>query len=272
MSKSEYLIEIHNLKKIYAGRGVKRAAVHAVDDVSLQIRRGETFGIIGESGSGKSTLGRLILRLIEPTAGEIIFKGMAITDMKENEMRAFRQHMQIVFQNSGSEYNPRKSVGEQIAFPMRQFGLYPAKEIPERVVHLMERVGMKADQVNRYPHEFSGGQRQRIGIARALATNPEFVVLDEPTSALDVSIQAQIINLLLDIQKELGITLLMITHNLGIAKYFCDSVGVMSQGKLVETGSSNEVFDYPKHAITRELIESILEPEVYDSDLMVSSL
>jgi ABC-type oligopeptide transport system ATPase subunit len=268
MSSSDYLLEVRNLVKVYGGKGRKQTAVHAVDDVSFGIRRGETLGIIGESGSGKSTLGRLILRLIEPTVGEIIFKGTSISGLNEKEMSSFRQQMQIVFQNSGSEYNPRKSVGEQIAFPMRQFGLYPDREIPERVIELMERVGLQADLARRYPHEFSGGQRQRIGIARALAAGPEFIVLDEPTSALDVSIQAQILNLLLDIQEETKVTFLMITHNLGVAKYFCDRIGVMSLGKMLEIGRANEVFENPKHAITRELVDSVLEPEVYNDALL----
>lgn len=259
MSDPDFILEVSHLKKTYKRRGRHQSEVRAVDDVSFNVNRNESFGIIGESGSGKSTLGRLILRLIESTDGVIRFDGHPITKLSQKSMYPFRQQMQIVFQNSGGAFNPRKTIGEQIAFPMRQFNLCPPNEMVDRVVSLLERVGLRADHLHRYPHEFSGGQRQRIGIARALATNPEFIVLDEPTSALDVSIQAQILNLLQDIKEDTGITMIMITHNLGIAKYFCDRIAVMSQGRLVEIGASDDVFHHPKHDVTRELVTSILE-------------
>lgn len=216
-------------------------------------------------------MGRLILHLIEPSEGEIEFDGVSVNRLSHRDMRDFRRRMQIVFQNSGGAFNPRKTVGEQIGFPMRQFNICPAKEIPGRVVDLVERVGLKADHLSRFPHEFSGGQRQRIGIARALATHPEFIVLDEPTSALDVSIQAQILNLLQDIKEEMGITMIMITHNLGIARHFCDRMAVMSLGKMVEIGAVSDIFDRPRHDVTKDLMNSIMEPTFNEEDLLALS-
>lgn len=264
MCAPKSLLEIKQLTKVYYKRSLfgKPEQTLAVDSVSFDIGKGEIFGLIGESGSGKSTIGRLLLRLVEPTSGQIILDGTFIERLGPREMLPFRRRIQIVFQNSYSTFNPRKSVGEQVALPIKRFKLCAPREIPERVVHLMERVGLTAEQASRYPHEFSGGQRQRINIARALAAEPEILVLDEPTSALDVSVQAQILNLLQELQEEKNLTYLLITHNLGIVEYLCDRVGVMFRGKLVELADVEELYLNPKHQVTQELLNSVFEPEL----------
>ncbi|MEB3101763.1 ABC transporter ATP-binding protein [Ferviditalea candida] len=257
------LIEVKGLKKAYktASGGIfgKKGSFTAVNEIDLSIRKGEILGLIGESGSGKSTVGRLILRLIEPTAGSIFYEGREITHFNHKEMMPYYRKMQIIFQDSTSSFNPRKTIGEQIITPMLRLGAAATRsEAEENAQVLLEKVGLKREHMGRYPHEFSGGQRQRIGIARALALKPEFLVLDEPTSALDVSIQAQILNLLLDLQEEYGLTYLFIGHNLSIIEFFCDRVAVMYKGKLVEVADSTGLYREPYHPVSRMLLDSVL--------------
>ncbi|MDR4948081.1 ABC transporter ATP-binding protein [Neobacillus cucumis] len=257
------LIEIKGLTKEFPiGNSTflkKRAVFKAVHGVFLTIKRGEIVGLIGESGSGKSTIGRMALRLIEPSGGSIIYDGKDITKLNHKEMMGYYQKMQIIFQDSASSFNPRKTIGEQIVTPMLRLGVARSrKEAEMDVYHLLERVGLKREHFVRYPHEFSGGQRQRIGIARALALKPEFLVLDEPTSALDVSIQAQILNLLLDLQEEFNLTYLFIGHNLSIIKFFCDRVAVLYKGRLVEVADSDRLYTNPFHPVSRMLLNSVL--------------
>jgi peptide/nickel transport system ATP-binding protein len=249
---------------VYRTPGVlgKGSEFVAVQGASFTVNRGETFGLIGESGSGKTTVGRMLLRLLEPTSGYLEFDGYDVLRLARPQMRALRRRMQIVFQDSGSAFNPRLSVGEQVAYPMRKFKLHPGKEIKSRVVELLEQVGLSADQAQRYPHEFSGGQRQRLGIARALAAQPDFVVLDEPTSALDVSVQAQVLALLRELQAERGLTLVFISHNLAVIQHMCDRAAVMHRGEIVELGTVDELFGAPQTEITRQLLDAVLEPEV----------
>ncbi|MCU1662150.1 MAG: transporter [Pseudonocardia sp.] len=263
MSAPDVLLDVRELRKVYRtpavlGRGGSEFV--AVEGASFTVRRGETFGLIGESGSGKTTVGRMLLRLLDATSGYVEFDGYEVLRLAGPRLRDLRQRMQIVFQDSGSAFNPRLPVGEQVAFPMRKFRLHPESEIKSRVVDLLEHVGLWADQAQRYPHEFSGGQRQRLGIARALAAQPDFVVLDEPTSALDVSVQGQILNLLCDLQDERGLTLILISHNLAVIQHMCDHAAVMHEGHVVETGSVDELFGAPRSDITRQLLDAVLEP------------
>lgn len=257
------LIEVRGLRKEYkvASHSFwrKKETFVAVDDVDLYIQKGEILGLIGESGSGKSTLGRLILRLIEPSVGSIYYAGKEITHLSHKEMIPYYRRMQIIFQDNTSSFNPRKTIGEQIIAPMLRLGVTSSRFEAEReVISLLEKVGLKKDHLYRYPHEFSGGQRQRIGIARALALKPEFLVLDEPTSALDVSIQAQILNLLLDLREEFGLTYFFIGHNLNIIKFFCNRVAVMYKGKIVEIADSEILYKHPYHPVSQMLLDSIL--------------
>jgi ABC-type oligopeptide transport system ATPase subunit len=262
VSARDVILDVRDLRKVYSapslfGRGSEFVAV---EGAGFQVERGETFGLIGESGSGKTTVGRMLLRLLEATSGYVEFDGYEVLGLSGPRLRELRQRMQIVFQDSGSAFNPRLPVGEQVAFPMRKFRLHPEKEIRGRVVELLEHVGLQGDQAQRYPHEFSGGQRQRLGIARALAAQPDFVVLDEPTSALDVSVQGQILNLLCDLQEERGLTLILISHNLAVIQHMCDHAAVMHQGHVVETGAVDQLFGTPRSDITRQLVEAVLEP------------
>ena len=262
MSARDVLLDVRDLRKVYRtptvfGRGSEFVAV---EGASFEVERGETFGLIGESGSGKTTVGRMLLRLLEATSGYVEFDGYDVLRLAGPRLRELRRRMQIVFQDSGSAFNPRLAVGEQVAFPMRKFRLHPEREIRSRVVELLEHVGLQADQAQRYPHEFSGGQRQRLGIARALAAQPDFVVLDEPTSALDVSVQGQILNLLCDLQDERGLTLILISHNLAVVQHMCDHAAVMHQGHVVETGTVDQLFGAPRSDITRQLLEAVLDP------------
>lgn len=265
-SGNHLLLEVKNLKKYYpVRRGVLSrvvANVKAVDGVSFYICRGETLGLVGESGCGKTTAGRTILRLIEPTDGEVIFDGAPIFRLQGEELRKIRKQMQIIFQDPYGSLNPRMTVGSIVMEGMLAHGMYARDERIERAQRILERVGLDRQHFYRYPHEFSGGQRQRIGIARALAVEPRFIVCDEPVSALDVSIQAQIINLLADLKEELGLSYLFIAHDLSVVQHISNRVAVMYLGRLMEQASSDELFSNPLHPYTQALLASVpsLEP------------
>lgn len=257
---SEVILEVKNLVKYFK---TKKGDVHAVDGVSFSIERGKTLGIVGESGCGKSTTGRTILRLIEPTSGEIIFEGKNIENISRSEMKALRKDMQIIFQDPFSSLDPRMTVSELIAEPIRLNKILKNPvEIERRVLELMETVGLAKRLYNTYPHELDGGRRQRIGIARALSVNPKFIVCDEPVSALDVSIQAQILNLLKELQQKMGFTYIFITHNLSVVNYFADDIAVMYLGSLVEKAPVEELFGNPLHPYTKALLSAIPVPEL----------
>ena len=256
VESTEILVEALNLTKEYPGeRGVSRV----VDNVSLTIRRGETLGLVGESGSGKSTVARIILRLIEPTAGSVRFASSDVLAVNSAELRKLRRRMQIVFQDPYAALNPRMSVRQILREPFAIHKEKPAQGLDARLLEMLSTVGLDASALPRYPHEFSGGQRQRINIARALALRPEFLVLDEPVSALDVSVGAQVINLLRNLQREHGLTYLFISHSMPLVRYLCDRVAVMRKGKLVEVGPVLEVCENPRETYTRELIAATPE-------------
>jgi oligopeptide transport system ATP-binding protein len=263
----EALVQVRGLKKhfpILSGIVFQRqvGAVKAVDDVSFDVYKGETLGLVGESGCGKSTTGRAVLQLYKPTAGSVVFEGRELTTIQAEELRKMRKRMQIIFQDPFASLNPRMTVGSIISEPLvihRMFG--NRREQQEYVEQLMERVGLNPFYINRYPHEFSGGQRQRVGIARALALKPSFIVADEPISALDVSIQAQVINLLSDLQQELELTYLFIAHDLSMVRHICDRVAVMYLGKIVELGPTDEVYDNPLHPYTQSLLSAVPIPD-----------
>lgn len=262
----EVILSVSGLKKhfpINSGIVFQRqvGAVRAVDDVSFDVYRGETLGLVGESGCGKSTTGRTILQLYRPTAGSVQFEGKELTSMKGEELRAMRREMQIIFQDPFASLNPRMTVGNIVSEPLRIHNIMRGKELREYVESLLEKVGLNPFYINRYPHEFSGGQRQRIGIARALALNPKFIVCDEPISALDVSIQAQVVNLLEDLQQELGLTYLFIAHDLSMVRHICDRVAVMYLGKIVELADTDELYDNPLHPYTQALLSAVPVPD-----------
>ncbi len=260
---SDSLLEVEHLKKFFPvtkgailRRNVGRA--HAVDDVSFILRRGETLGLVGESGCGKSTLARCILRLIEPSSGRVIFRGEDLLSCTRSRLRLLRRYMQIVFQDPYGSLNPRMTVGELVAEPALFHGLVKGRrDAGQKVGEMLERVGLAPSYARRYPHEFSGGQRQRIGIARALASEPDLLVLDEPISALDVSIQAQILNLLEDLQSQLGLTYLFIAHDLSLVRHLSHRVMVMYLGRVVETGDRDELFENPMHPYTQALLSAV---------------
>lgn len=261
MTSPAALVQIKDLKvhfPIYQGLFRRQVgAIRAVDGVSFDINKGETLGLVGESGCGKSTTGLAVLQLQAPTSGSIIFDGQNIAGLKEADMRLLRRHMMMIFQDPYSSLNPRMTVGSIIGEPLYVHKIGASGERIERIDELMHLVGLNPAFINRYPHEFSGGQRQRIGIARALATNPSFIVADEPISALDVSIQAQVVNLLDDLKKQFGLTYLFIAHDLSMVRYISDRVAVMYLGKVVELGGRNDVFDRPMHPYTRALLSAV---------------
>jgi len=259
------LIEVKNLKKYFPVKGgvLQKVTgfVKAVDGVDLEIERGEIFGLVGESGCGKTTLGRACLRLIEPTSGEVKFEDVDILNLNLKDMQKMRLKVQMVFQDPFSSLDPRKMIKDTVGEGLVIHGLAKGSELKERVLQNLERVGLKKEHLYRYPHEFSGGQRQRIGIARSLVLNPKFIVLDEPTSALDVSVQAKILNLLLKLQKDLGLTYMFISHNLSVIEYMSDRIAVMYVGKIVEMGTKVELFENPMHPYTRALFSAIPIPD-----------
>ena len=259
------LLEIKDLYKYFpirAGLFSRHVAdVHAVDGIDLAIKPGETLGLVGESGSGKTTVGRLILNLLKPTRGSIFFNGRNITKLRRGELRRLRREMQIVFQDPYASLNPRMTVGEIVGEPLKIHHLASGSAASDRVVELHKMVGLRSSHVNRYPHEFSGGQRQRVGIARALAVDPKFLVLDEPVSALDVSIQAQVINLLEDLQEQLGLTYLFIAHDLSVIRHISTRVAVMYLGKIAEVAARDDLYENPLHPYTQSLLSAIPIPE-----------
>ncbi len=255
------LLEVKGLKKYFK---TPRGMLHAVDDVNFVIEKGKTLGVVGESGCGKSTTGRAILRLLEPTAGEVFFEGEDITKLSPKAMRAKRRELQMIFQDPFSSLNPRKTVSQTIMEPMIIHKLYKSKaEMTNKVLETMELVGLSERYFNTYPHELDGGRRQRIGIARALALNPKFIVCDEPVSALDVSIQAQILNLMNDLQEELGLTYMFITHDLSVVNHFSDDIAVMYLGRLIEKAPAEELFSNPVHPYTKALLSAIPIPDIH---------
>ena len=259
---SEPLLRVEGLTKHFS---TKKGLLHAVDNVSFTIDKGRTLGMVGESGCGKSTTGRAILRLIEPTAGNVLFDNIDVRSLDAAKLRRMRTRMQIVFQDPFSSLNPRMTVSQAIEEPIKLHGIITdPQEREERVLELMETVGLAPRLFNTYPHELDGGRRQRIGIARALAVNPDFVVCDEPVSALDVSIQAQILNLMEDLQDELGLTYLFITHDLSVVHHFSDDIAVMYLGKLFEKAPSDELFDHPMHPYTQSLLSAIPVPSLHN--------
>ena len=258
MSK-DILLDVKGLTKFFH---TPRGVLHAVDDVSFQIERGKTLGLVGESGCGKSTCGRSILRLIEPTSGEVDFEGRDIAKLSGNEMRKLRKEMQIIFQDPFSSINPRKTIAQTIAQPLMLHKICSKSEVSDRVLEIMDTVGLAPRLMNTYPHELDGGRRQRIGIARALAMDPKFIVGDEPVSALDVSIQAQILNLMKELQEKNGLTFLFITHDLSVVNHFSDDIAVMYLGRLIEKAPADELFANPTHPYTKALLSAIPIPDI----------
>lgn len=264
-SENNVLVRVENLVKHFPVRigayGEKKATVQAVNGISFDIKKGETLGLVGESGCGKSTAGLTILQLYKPTSGKVYFRDTDLTQLSEEELRLLRPKMQIVFQDPYSTLNPRMTVGSAIAEPLRTHNLVPKNEQDEKVTELLSIVGLRKNFGQRYPHEFSGGQRQRICIARALACQPDFIVCDEPISALDVSIQAQVINLLKELQENLGLTYLFVAHDLSVVRHISDRIAVMYLGQLVELSTKNALFEHPLHPYTRALLSAVPKPD-----------
>jgi oligopeptide transport system ATP-binding protein len=265
-TKNNILLDVRGLKKYFPitqGIVIQRhiGDIKAVDGIDFFIRRGETLGLVGESGCGKSTTGRAILQLYRPTAGQVLFEGKDLVKMKGEELRRMRRRMQMIFQDPYASLNPRMTVGNIIGEPLEVHNIARGKELRERVQELLKVVGLNPYFINRYPHEFSGGQRQRIGVARALAVNPDFIVCDEPISALDVSIQAQIINLLEELQEKFGLTYLFIAHDLSVVRHISDRVAVMYLGKIVETADRDDLYNNPLHPYTKALLSAVPIPD-----------
>ena len=248
------LLDLRDLSKHFA---VGRQRLRAVDGVSFSLAEGETLGLVGESGCGKTTVGRLITRLLEPTAGQILYRGVDLAHLREREMRPYRREIQLIFQDPYSSLNPRHTVGTIVGTALRTHDIVPKGEELPRVRELLDVVGLNPEHYNRYPHEFSGGQRQRIGIARALATRPKLIVADEPVSALDVSIQAQVMNLLQDLRREFGMAFVFIAHDLGVVRHFCDRVAVMYLGRIAESGPREAIYGAPQHPYTQALLSAV---------------
>lgn len=267
MSEEKVLLRGNHIKKYFQGRG--KHVVKAVDDVSLTLHKGETLGLVGESGCGKSTLGRTLLRLVEPTEGEIIYNGKDLSTLSHKEMRRMRQHMQMVFQNPYSSLNPRMTVLESVRAPLDIFRIGTKDERFEKCRDMLKFVGFEEYQIYRYPHEFSGGQRQRIVIARALVSEPDFIVCDEPVSALDVSVRAQVLNLMRDINQKTGVAYLFISHDLSVVKHVSDRIAVMYLGNLVEVADCEELYRNPRHPYSQALLSSIPIP---DPDIVVARI
>ena len=261
MSEQKALLEVKGLKKYFS---TPRGMLHAVDDVTFTINKGQTLGVVGESGCGKSTTGRAILRLLEPTGGEVLFEGEDLAKLSKEEMRKKRKDLQIIFQDPFSSLNPRKTISQTIAEPLLLNKMVTdKKQLQKKVLELMEIVGLAERLYNTYPHERDGGRRQRIGIARALSVDPKFIVCDEPVSALDVSIQAQILNLMEDLQEQMGLTYMFITHDLSVVNHFSDDIAVMYLGKLIEKAPSDELFKNPTHPYTQALLSAIPLPNIH---------
>lgn len=262
MNIEDAILKVENLKKYFPIKGgvfgkKTLQQVKAVDDISFEVRRGETFGIVGESGCGKSTVGRTILRLLEPTGGSVFFEGTDLASLDQNKMRLMRKDIQIVFQDPFASLNPRMRVFDIIEEPLINFGITNKEERERRVLEVADQVGLTIMQLKRLPHEFSGGQRQRIGIARALVSKPKLIIADEPVSALDVSIQSQVLNLMRDLQKEFGLTYIFISHDLSVVKHFCDRIGVMYLGKMVEIADRDDLYDNPNHPYSTALLSAL---------------
>lgn len=265
MENNNHFVEIKNLKKYFPVKSNAlfghKSNVKAVDDVSFFIDKGETLGLVGESGCGKTTLGRTVIKLYEPTGGNIIYNGKDIAGLTPKQMLAYRRKMQMIFQDPYASLNPRMTVGDIVGESIDIHRLMKGKERQDRIQYLLERIGLNSEHANRYPHEFSGGQRQRIGIARALAVEPEFIICDEPISALDVSIQAQVVNMLEDLQDDMNLTYLFIAHDLSMVKHISDRIGVMYLGKMMELAESNELYSHPVHPYTQALLSAIPVPD-----------
>jgi oligopeptide transport system ATP-binding protein len=271
----EALLEVRKLKKYFPVKGgfFQRRVdyIRAVDGVDLAIRKGQSFGLVGESGSGKTTVGKTILRLVEPTEGEIIFEGQDLCELSESEMRKRRYDMQMIFQDPYSSLNPRMTVKRIVGEPLVVHRLAKGRALDDRVRELTSLVGLMEDHLYRYPHEFSGGQRQRIGIARALALEPKMLILDEPTSALDVSVQAQVLDLLVELQQRLDLTYLFISHDLAVIRYICDRVALMYMGKILEQAPVEEIFERPMHPYTQALLSAmpVADPEYQPEEIIL---
>ncbi|MBD3896358.1 ABC transporter ATP-binding protein [Halomonas sp. ML-15] len=259
---AEPLLEVRNLQKSFAiGNRFNRKYVKAIQDVSFSMKPGEVLGLVGESGSGKTTVGRCIVRLIEPTGGDVYFQGRNLAAASKKELRSLRKPLQIIFQDPFGALNPRMKVGNIIAEGMKIHNIARGEQARERAMELLTKVGLSRNHIDRYPHEFSGGQRQRIGIARVLAVDAKFIIADEPVSALDVSIQAQVINLLQDLKEEFDLSMLCISHDLGVVEHISDRVAVMYLGRLMEIGSKSDVYDNPRHPYTQSLLEAMPVPD-----------
>lgn len=262
MAENEYILEVKNLCQHFSsGHGKNKMVVKAVDDVSFAVRRAETFGLVGESGCGKTTTGRTIIRLYDPTGGEVLFDGRDISGKMTKDLRSYlTSNISMIFQDPIESLNPKMTIEEIVGEGLRVRGQKDRDEIHRQVVEMLEKVGLVEEHATRYPHEFSGGQRQRIGIARAIITKPKLVIADEPVSALDVSVQAQVINLLNDLKDEMGLSILFIAHNLSVVKYFSDRIGVMYYGHLVEVANGDDLYKNPLHPYTKALLSAIPEP------------